>query len=74
MMLQLQGYDIELVYKKGLEMYIVDVFFRVFLKDIVIDNFEREIVEEKCIYFMLMEVYVIDCKLKEIKVYMYIDN
>lgn len=55
-------------------MYIVDVFFRVFLKDIVIDNFEREIVEEKCIYFMLMEVYVIDCKLKEIKVYMYIDN
>lgn len=74
MMLQLQGYDIELVYKKGLEMYIADVFFRVFLKDIVIDNFEREIVEEKCIYFMLTEAYVIDRKLKEIKVYMYIDN
>ena len=33
MMLQLQGYDIELVYKKGTEMYIADALSRAFPKN-----------------------------------------
>lgn len=74
MMLQLQGYDIELLYKKGSEMYIVDALSRAFPKDIVTDNFEREIAEEKCIHLMSTEAYVIDCKLKEIKEHMYTGN
>ena len=74
MMLQLQGYDIELLYKKGSEMYIVDALSRAFPEDIITDNFEREIAEEKCIHLMSTEAYVIDCKLKEIKERMYTDN
>ena len=74
MMLQLQGYDIELVYKKGSEMYIADALSRVFPTDIVTDNFEREIAEEKCIRLMSTEAYVTDRKLKEIEEHMYTDN
>ena len=60
MMLQLQGYHIELVYKKGSEMYIADALSRAFPKDIVTDNFEREVAEEKCIHLMSTEAYVTD--------------
>lgn len=73
MMLQLQGYDIELVYKCS-EMYIADALSRAFPKDIVTDNFEREIAEEKCIHLMSTEAYVTDRKLKEIKAHMYTDD
>lgn len=55
-------------------MYIVDALSRAFPKDIVTDNFEREIAEEKCIHLMSTEAYVIDCKLKEIKEHMYTGN
>ena len=74
MMLQLQGYDIELVYRKGSEMYIADALSRAFPKDIVTDNFEREIAKEKCIHLMSTEAYVTDRKLREIKAHMYTDN
>jgi len=43
MLLQLQGYDIDLMYKKGTEMYIADALSRAFPPEIVIDDFEREI-------------------------------
>ena len=39
MMLHLQGYDIELVYKKGSGIYIADALSRAFPTDIVTDNY-----------------------------------
>ena len=67
MLLHLQGYDIELMYKKGAEMYIADALSRAFPSDIIEDDFEREIAEERCIHLMSIKAYVTDCKVDEIK-------
>ncbi|XP_044171850.1 uncharacterized protein K02A2.6-like [Acropora millepora] len=55
-------------------MYIADALSRAFPKDIVTDNFEREIAEEKCIHLMSTEAYVTDRTLRDIKAHMYTDN
>lgn len=57
MLLQLQGYDIELVYKKGTEMYIADALSRAFPPTIIIDDFEREIAEDKSVHLMSSTAY-----------------
>ena len=67
MLLQLQGYDIDLKYKKGTEMYIADALSRAFPPEIVEDDFEREMTEEKYIHLMSTKSYVTDRKLDEIK-------
>ena len=67
MLLHLQGYDIELICKKGAEMYIADALSRAFPSVIIVDDFKREIAEERCIYLMSTKAYITDRKVDEIK-------
>jgi len=67
MLMQLQGYDINLKYKKGTEMYIADALSRAFPTDIIVDDFETEMTEEKCVHLMSSKAYVTDRKVEEIK-------
>ena len=66
MLMQLQAYDITLVYKKGAEMYIADALSRAYPPDITDDQFERDIAAEHFIHLMSSESYVTDRKLKAI--------
>ena len=43
MILQLQEYDINLVYKKGKEMYLADALSRTYPPEIIYEDFERDI-------------------------------
>ena len=67
MLMQLQAYDITLVYKKGTEMYIADALSRAHPADIVSEQFERDIDSEHFIHLMSSESYVTDRKLREIQ-------
>ena len=65
--MQLQAYDIILVYKKGTEMYIADALSRAFPPDITDEQFERDIATEHFINLMSSESYVTDRKLTPIQ-------
>ena len=52
MLMQLQAYDITLVYKKGTEMYIADALSRAYQPDITDEQFERDIAAERFIHLM----------------------
>ena len=67
MLMQLQAYDITLVYKKGTEMYIADASSRANPPDITDEQFERDIAAEHFIHLMSSESYVTDRKLKAIQ-------
>ena len=67
MLMQLQAYDIILVYKKGTEMYIADALSRAFPPDITDEQFERDIATEHFINLMSSESYVTDRKLTAIQ-------
>lgn len=67
MLMQLQGYDITLKYKKGTEMYIADALSRAFPTDIIVDDYETEMNEEKCVHLMSCKAYVTDRKIEKIK-------
>ena len=60
MLMQLQAYDITLVYKKGAEMYIADALSRAYPPDITDEQFERDIAAEHFIHLMSSEFYVTD--------------
>ena len=65
--MQLQAYDITIVYKKGTEMYIADALSRAHPADIVSEQFERDIDSAHFIHLMSSESYVTDRKLREIQ-------
>ena len=67
MLMQLQAYDINLVYKKGSEMYIADALSRAFPPEIIPEQFEEDIASERFIHLMSSESYVTDRKLQTIK-------
>jgi len=67
MLMQLQAYDINLVYKKGSEMYIADALSRAFPPEIIPEQFEADIASERFIHLMSSESYVTDRKLQTIK-------
>jgi hypothetical protein len=67
MLLQLQAYDITLVYKKGSEMYIADTLSRAYPPQVIHEQFERDIESEHFIHLMSVESYVTDRKIQEIK-------
>lgn len=67
MLMQLQAYDITLVYKKGTEMYIADAWSRAYPPDITDEQFERDIATEHFIHLMSSESYVTDRKLTAIQ-------
>ncbi|CAB4024841.1 Hypothetical predicted protein [Paramuricea clavata] len=67
MLMQLQAYDINLVYKKGSEMYIADALSRAFPPEIIPEQFEEDIASERFIHLMSSESYVTDRKLQAIK-------
>ncbi len=67
MLMQLQAYDIHLVYKKGSEMYIADALSRAFPPAILQEQFEEDIASERFIHLMSSESYVTDRKLQAIK-------
>ena len=52
MLLQLQEYDINLVYKRGKEMYLADTLSRGYPPEIIYQDFERDIDSEKFIHLM----------------------
>ena len=52
MMMQLQAYDIEIVYKTGNEMFVADALSRAYSEKIVEEQFDRDIEQEKCIHLM----------------------
>ncbi|XP_046846780.1 uncharacterized protein K02A2.6-like [Xenia sp. Carnegie-2017] len=66
MLMQLQSYDINLVYKKQSEMYIADALSRAFPPEIVHEEFE-DIASERFIHLMSSKSYVTDRKLQAIK-------
>ncbi len=65
--MQLQAYDINLVYKKGSEMYIADALSRAFPPAIIQEQFEEDIASERFIHLMSSESYVTDRKLQAFK-------
>ncbi|CAB4030046.1 Hypothetical predicted protein [Paramuricea clavata] len=67
MLMQLQAYDINLVYKKGSEMYIADALSRAFPPEIIPEQFEEDVTSERFIHLMSSESYVTDRKLQAIK-------
>jgi transposase InsO family protein len=67
MLLQLQAYDITLVYKKGSEMYIADALSRAYPPEVIHEQFERDIESEHFVHLMSVESYVTDRKIQEIK-------
>ena len=67
MLMQLQAYDINLVYKKGSEMYIADALSRAFPPEIIPEQFEEDIASERFVHLMSSESYVTDRKLQTIK-------
>ena len=67
MVMQLQAYDITLVYKKSAEMHIADALSRAYPPDITDEQFERDIAAEHFIHLMSSESYVTDRKLKAIQ-------
>ena len=67
MLLQFQVYDITLVYKKGLEMYIADALPRAYPPEVIHEQFERDIESEHFIHLMSVESYVTDRKIQEIE-------
>ena len=52
MMMQLQAYDIKVIYKKGKEMHVADALSRAYSEEIVEEQFDRDIEQEKCIHLM----------------------
>ena len=65
--MQLQAYDINLVYKKGSEMYIANALSRAFPPEIIPEQFEDDIASERFIHLTSSESYVTDWKLQTIK-------
>ena len=66
MMMQLQAYDIERVYKKGNEMFAADALSRAYSEKIVEEQLDRDIEQEKCIHLMSKKAYITDSRLQEI--------
>ena len=67
MLMQIQEYDINLVYKKGCEMYLADALSRAFPPEIVHEQFEADIGSERFVHLMSTESYVTDRKLQAIR-------
>ena len=67
MLLQLQEYDINLVHKKGKEMYLADALSRAYPPEIIYEDFERDIDSEKSIHLMSKHSYVKDEKTEQIR-------
>ena len=66
MMMQLQAYDIDIVYKKGNEMFVADVLSRAYSEKIVEEHFDRDIEQDKCIHLMSKKAYITDSRVQEI--------
>ena len=58
MLLQLQEYDINIVYNKGNEMYLADALARAYPPEIIYEDFERGTDSEKFIHLMSKHSYV----------------
>ena len=65
MLLQLQEYDINLVYKKGKEMYLANALLRAYPPEIIYEDFERDIDSEKFIHLMSKHSSVKDEKTEQ---------
>ena len=59
MLMQVQEYDINLVYKKGSEMYLADALSRAFPLELKEEQFERDMNSERFIHLMSTASYVI---------------
>ena len=66
-LLQLQEYNITLVYKKGTLMNIADELLRPFTLEVTQKQFEKDIKAEKYIHFMSQDGYVTGHNLEETK-------
>jgi hypothetical protein len=67
MLMQVQEYDINLVYKKGSEMYLADALSRAFPPELNEEQFERDMNSERFIHLMSTASYVTDRKIAAIK-------
>ena len=65
--MQIQEYDIQLIYKKGSEMYLADALSRAFPPEHSEKQFERDINSECFIHLMSSESYVTDRKIAAIR-------
>ena len=74
MMMQLQAYDIAVIYKKGKEMHVADALSRAYSEEIVEEQFDRDIEQEKCIHLMSKKAYITDRRLQEIAKENKVDN
>ena len=59
--------DINLVYKKGKEMYLADALSRAYLPEIIYENFQRDIDSEKVIHLMSKHNYVNNEKTEQMR-------
>jgi hypothetical protein len=67
MLMRVQEYDINLVYKKGGEMYLADALSRAFPPELNEEQFERDMNSERFIHLMSTASYVTDRKIEAIK-------
>ena len=67
MLMQLQEYNINLIYKRGSEMYLADALSRAFPSSIEEEQFERDIHSERFIHLVSTESYVTNRKIAAIK-------
>ncbi len=65
--MQIQEYDIQLIYKKGSEMYLADALSRAFPLEHSEEQFERDINSERFIHLMSSESYVTDRNIAAIR-------
>ena len=66
MMMHLQANDIEIIYKKGKEIHVADALSRAYSEEIIEEQFDRDIEQEKCIHLMSKNAYIADRRLQEI--------
>ena len=67
MLMQIQEYDINLVYKKGTEMYLADALSCAFPPELQEEQFEQDMNSERFIHLMSTASYVTDQKIAAIK-------
>lgn len=66
MLMQIQKYDIVLRYRRGSQLYIADALSRAYIKEQIIDNFDKELQAQVCL--IISQINVTENKLKEFQI------